>query len=749
MLSSAKAPFAAVLVGLLGIALIPLSHNLEEDYGLGLLFRIRGPIQPPAEVVVVTMDRVSADALKLPEAPNLWPRSIHARLTDKLGRAGASVIAFDILFGKNGSQAQDDGFAEAIARAGNVILCQCIKRDLVSLSDKGGKPLGEFNIENLVNPSPVLARSALALAPFPIPKVPVKVSQFWTIKKGAGDAPTMPAVAFQVFALHSYESFIGLLRAVSPEKAEMLPRNVKGILSEGVSSHIRNTIYLFQRDPNLPVRMRKVLDTSGLAVSAPGRYHLLHALISMYADGHSRYLNYYGPPGTISTISYHRVLESGEGATPNRKFPDLRGKAVFVGLSERLRPEQKDGFHTVFSLETGVDISGVEIAATAFANLLKDTPVKPVSLPLAFLLVFAWGTALGFACLRLPTYVSALGVSALITAYVFGAGYHFKVAAIWYPLVVPLAFQAPLAFFGSVLWKYTSTSRERDVIRKAFGVYLPDKLADRILKDLSRNRTSSQVAYGVCLFTDAERYTEVSEEMDPASLSQFMSRYFKVIFEPVGKHDGLVLEIQGDGILALWVAARPDSGIRRLACTAAVEIADAVERFNKSSQMIWMPTRIGLHAGFIYLGDVWAMDHYQYRAMGDIVNTASRMEGLNKQVGTRVLVSGDAIFQLDEFITRELGQFVMVGKTKPTIVHELVCKKEDVTGRQEDLTKVFFRARELYLTRKWKEAIRSFESCRNSHGIYGPAAFYVKHCRKLLKNPPGDDWNGVVYLDRK
>ena len=111
------------------------------------------------------------------------------------------------------------------------------------------------------------------------------------------------------------------------------------------------------------------------AVIHRDKYKLLKSLIRMYGGENYRYLNYYGPPRTVMTLPYYQALRPGENSS-GRKSMDLKGKAVFVGFSEILLAERQDSFHTVFSQANGVFVSGVEIGATAFANLLYTPPIK-------------------------------------------------------------------------------------------------------------------------------------------------------------------------------------------------------------------------------------------------------------------------------------------------------------------------------------------------------------------------------------
>ncbi|MEJ2231780.1 MAG: CHASE2 domain-containing protein, partial [Nitrospirales bacterium] len=157
---------------------------------------------------------------------------------------------------------------------------------------------------------------------------------------------------------------------------------------------------------------------------------------------------------------------------------DLKDKAVFVGRSEILLAERKDSFYTVFSQADGVFIGGVEIAATALANMLENSSVTPVTVRAHMLLLLFWGLLMGVICRMVPTVLAAGAVVGLSLLYLGGAAYQFQYDFTWYPLVIPLLVQGPLAFGSAVLWNYYETDRERKNMRKAFGYYLPNDVVD-------------------------------------------------------------------------------------------------------------------------------------------------------------------------------------------------------------------------------------------------------------------------------
>jgi adenylate cyclase len=747
-----KAVILGLFIGIVGqgVGLAPFVLDLEENIALDLLFNLRGTRQAPPEVVVVSIDKESAQHLNLPNDPRKWPRSHHARLIENLIKQGAAVIAFDLIFDETKSAEEDQLFSEVIRKADNVVLCEYIKREKIPLSGKGGSQAGSLDIEKLVAPIPPLAKAAVALAPFPLPKIPIRVNQYWTFKTEAGDTPTLPVVVFQVFAMGVYDEFIHLLEKVSPSQAKKLPYDKEIIItSRNIENVIREIRSLFEEEPLLGEKMLKELENSKLPSVDFKKTQILKSLIKMYQSAKSRFLNFYGPPGTIITVSYYHILELQEKTLSEQKQFDFSGKAVFIGLSERSLPEQRDGFYTVFSQSSGLDLSGVEIAATAFANLIEEKPLQPISFWAHLIVLFLWGMVIGIVCYYLPTLIAVVAALGLSVAYFFFSEYQFMTTGSWYPLVLPLLIQSPLAFFSAVGWKSIDINRERRHIKKALEYYLPVKAVEQVMKNLGDFKASKQLVYGICLYTDAEKYTSLSETISPEELSNFMNNYYEALFKPIKQHGGVVTHIAGDSILAIWVKESLDSALGIQACQAALEIAKAVDQFNQSSDKLKLPTRVGLHSGNIMLGSMGAMDHYEYHPIGDIVNTSERIQGLNKYLGTRILVSEEVIGQLGGFLTRELGKFLLVGKTKPLSIHELLCRMEEVSDLQRKQCAMFAEVLNAFRRRSWEEAMEGFRELIKDLGKDGPSLFYLRLCEQYRENPPEESWDRVVRMTEK
>jgi adenylate cyclase len=227
-----------------------------------------------------------------------------------------------------------------------------------------------------------------------------------------------------------------------------------------------------------------------------------------------------------------------------------------------------------------------------------------------------------------------------------------------------------------------------------------------------------------------------------------MNSYYERLFVPVKANGGVVSDVVGDSMMAIWAKPNPDANLRAAACRAALEIAEAIRAFNQQ-QTVTLQTRIGMHAGHILVGNIGAVDHFEYRPVGDIVNTASRMEGMNKYLGTQILVSDQVLHRVQGFMTRLLGVFQPFGKANAITIHELLGYEKEASSEQQALRRSFQTGLSAFQHRRWNEAVSAFERTLSVYRADGPSIFYLKLCAAFKSHPPPDDWDGTVVMDRK
>ncbi len=707
---------------------VPAGFDLEENVALKFLFDQRQKNPTPESVILVSINKATSQHHNLVNEPKHGSRDLYANLIDKLSAAGAAVIVFDVFFHEAKGESQDIRLAEAMRQAGNVLIFAKLYREVQTFTINS-----EYNLEQLILPLPSIHQAAAAIAPFALPKIPIMVNQFWTFHTSAGDLPSLPSVALEYYTAQDHQQLLAVIAEVTPSEAEILRRSLDNV---NISERVVQVRHFFKERTAITQALFEQLKRHPKSESN----RRLQALLSLYLGPDRRYLNFYGPPGSIPTMSYHEVLSS-----TAIQLAHLAGKVVFIGFAGGSQPTQKDNFYTVFSQADGLDISGVEFAATAFSNLLTQASLRLLE-PLAYIaLVASYGVLLAWLSGFFSTPLSVLLILSSAVFYTLLCLYLFTHMALWLPLFIPILVQTPLALFLGLLWRHWVLGRERCQMRQVFGYYLPNHVIEELAHSAQHLRDHSERVFGACLASDAAQYTPLAESLTPENLSSYMNDYYERLFKPVRTHGGIISDVVGDAMLAIWSSRQPKSHLRRQACIAALEILRSQQGASADSVL---QTRMGLHAGEIMLGNVGALDHYEYRAMGDIVNTASRIEGLNKQLGTTLLVSAGMLSGLDGFIHRKLGDFRMAGKQEAIAIHELLGLQDETNQQINQLCEHFAAGLQAYQHHNWQAAICHFQRVFEWYPNDGPSHYYTTRCQLHLQSKLSLPQDGVITTQK-
>ena len=713
------------IVAAMGIILAPIKFLTFEE--INWLFKIRGPINAPPEVVLVAINQPDNPLGQIKEV-NSWSRGLYARLIERLDRCGPSVIALDVAFQDPGSSEESAALATAIARTGKVVLIQPIMRDSID----GGQILRD----HLVNPIAQLADVAKGLGPFPVPISAIRVNQFWAFKDVGGEVPTLPAVALQVHAFTAIDSLGELLRHAGFQVYGIPQRVAEIANAEDLLRFMQLLRAEFRKNPHMSVELFKILASSGNNSFFGSDKTLLTALVSLYGGEDSYYLNFYGPPLAIKTLSFNDIL------TNNNLRLDLKGKAVFVGALEISGPVQIDGFNTPMRQDDGTDLSGVEIAATAFANLLTGQMLQ-VKMPINISILILFGLLAGtLACsasgIRAIALTLAIGIIYLILGW-----FLFVSRNIWIPIFIPILFQLPGALFLGLFCRYRSARSERERLIP----WVPAKIAD--VPDTGH-------AFCVCLLTDIRGSRALSSRLSAEEYNSLMESYYKRITPPVKRYGGRVWDFSGDGMMCLFAARRAEPTLQRHACLAALEILNEVELFNQQlSGDIQLPTGIGLHSGWLELGG---------KTLGDIGNTAASIEELNKRLHTKALVSQRVVEGFSEFpekifdsqiaggnknslLFRRLGAFSLPGKSVPLSIFELLKFQNSRTDQNIKLCELYAAALAAFEKKHWMESAEMFKEIIAIFPDDWPSQYLLFCCHEYCGNPPQYGEPAIVTIN--
>ncbi len=254
---------AGLVTAACGLALVltPLGTTFERTFGLDWLFKMRGARPPPPDVAVVGINSGTGRALDLPRLPHDWPRTVHARLIERLVEQNAGGIVFDIDFSRSKTGDEDAIFARAIAEADRVVLFEWLTARRERVITAGGGDGGWTWVEQKQPPTEVLAVAAKALGPFPLPKLDQAAFEFWAFKSSAGDAPTTAAVALQLKALTDYDEWLSVLKEARAPGVEDLPAHAGELKKPADMQQLMQKLrQMFQQDAFLQQRVGQVLD---------------------------------------------------------------------------------------------------------------------------------------------------------------------------------------------------------------------------------------------------------------------------------------------------------------------------------------------------------------------------------------------------------------------------------------------------------------------------------------------------------
>ena len=734
-----------------------LLQNLELR-SLDLRFQLRGVRPHDPHISIVGIDETTLH--RMGSFP--VPRSAYARLIERLSASGARVIVFDETFPtreENSAVAvlqelrteigpgadprvleqihsaekkkdNDAILAAAIAKAGNVVLGH------IFLSPERAAETDPKAAETYYNtlwgqPFPQMIKARRKGEDF-------QTSQAWEQAKGVvawGIEPNIPALAE---AAKSY-GFInanadpdGTFRHATllinyqnldyfPSLAFQAVKQYEGIANEQVAGY---------------------MGSGGLEAIEFGPHRIRTA-----PDG-TISINYAGP---YHTYPHHSMVDVIDGKVPREAFHDglvLVGPTA-LGIGDiRNTPFQQD---TAFM--------GVEIQANIMDNLLhagepgrsylKRGP-REEAIDLAF--VVGFGLVMGYVFARvrpLLAMASVLLALALFSWFVDRAFLHWD---LWLSFAIP-AGTLLLNYAGITTYRMIFEEREKRRIRRSFSQYVSPKVIHLIEQDPARYlRPGGEMKELTVMFSDIRSFTTISEALTPNELVLLLNEYLGEMTEIIFRRFGTLDKYIGDAIMAFWGSPVPQDDHARQACASALEMQRRLRDLNKK----WagqgrkqLAIGVGVNTGPMSVGNMGSPQRLAWTVMGDNVNLASRLEGINKQYQTGIVISQSTREQAgDGFVGRELDRIRVKGKLQPVKIYELL-DVADAAPAYHGLLAGFAEALGTYRAQCWREAIEKFEQLLIVYPHDGPSREFLRRCHEYMEHPPAADWDGVYVMETK
>jgi adenylate cyclase len=344
--------------------------------------------------------------------------------------------------------------------------------------------------------------------------------------------------------------------------------------------------------------------------------------------------------------------------------------------------------------------------------------------------------------------ILAIILCIIIPLFIFKfTGYYFKL----FPALVALT----LSYLIYSLIRYFRESREKSFLQKAIGTYVSNEVLNEIIEDPTKLKLGGESRHMSVMFSDVKGFSSISEKLTPEQLVTLLNTYLTGMSNIVLDEKGVVDKYEGDAIIAFWGAPNILENHAYHSIAAAVKMKALEAELNKTfieenKSPVPLLTRFGINTGEMVAGNMGTERKMNYTVMGNAVNLAARLEGVNKMYGTWILTTDYTAKEAgDEFMYRRLDQVRVVGINKPVQLLEVIDFKNSINSEKESFLKDFEKALDLFNERNYKAAQDIFDNLLKINAEDGPSTIYRDRCIDFIKSPPAKDWDGVFNLTQK
>ncbi|HBF34661.1 TPA: adenylate/guanylate cyclase domain-containing protein [Candidatus Sumerlaeota bacterium] len=665
------------------------------------------PTEATDQIRLVFIDQNSLDWAQRENSETWpWPRAYHAAITDFFTRAGAKAVVFDLLFTKPSRLGveDDETFAAAIRKTKGFVTAAACSRTQGETT-AWPKDLASSVSIQVVPPEPSFLQSlTLPHASFPVSRLTTAGAQFGST---FGD-PDPDGVIRRLPALQLFDGHV--------------------IPSLGLAAYLAA-----QPDARLAI------GKAGLLVN--GR--------PMPLDGKGNAVLYFrGPSQTHKTVNAAAVIQSElrlrAGQTPALNPADFKDKIILVGVTAA-------GLNDLKNTPLGSTYPGVELYATLLDNLLTHnnrlSVLREVPMWFVFALALLLATSAAVALRHARHIYSTLLLSLVFLPLPLLLGFGAYTLGGWLNVAVPFSAVA-LALVGTLAVNYAVEGRKKRFIRGAFRQYLSPAVIEQLVNNPNKLKLGGELRELSIYFSDVQGFTSISENLTPVELTALLNDYLTAMTDIIMEEGGTVDKYEGDAIIAFWNAPLDLPGHAECAVRAAIRCQKKIDElcpiFMERIDNKPFSARIGLNTGKVVVGNMGSNQRFDYTFLGDAGNLASRLEGVNKQFGTRILISEATKEKLgSDFAVREISRIQVVGKEEPIRVFEPMFPADYAAHKKT--FDAFATALSLYYNGSFQEAIAIFTTHESADA---PSAAYARRCRDLIANPPSD-WHGIWKMTEK
>jgi len=730
-----------VFLAITGLYLLGVFHFLEyKSYDMRVKFWANTPFSRPSDdIIVILLDQNSLDWAQKERGWGWpWPRQAYAEIVDYMNLGDAKSIAFDVIFSepsvyRNVSQ-DDASFAEASKNFGRVIQTVFFSSqtgDTRSWPDGLNVPL--FQTENF---GPMLEKFSVGKverAQFPIQELRETAGALGSVTgKADSDGIIRRARLFTMFDNRALPGFSAASLITSGQGRRISYDEKSKTIKWGTYS------VPVDKDGATLLRFRGELDR-------------------------------YFPYRAMNILQSAEALKKGE--EPLLMPDNFKDCFVFFGF-------YAPGLFDFFSTPISSHYPGMGCHITMLDNLLQGDFIRESPLWLNLLFLLAVVAAVVFLAMfshRIP--VSLSGMVIVIAVLIIGSFAVYQWGGFWVPMVIYLA-GIFAAFITVTLYNYATEGKDKRFIKSAFSQYLSPKVIEQIIADPSQLKLGGEKREMTAIFTDVRSFSTISEALgDPEKLVELLNFYLTRMSNIVLDNQGTIDKYEGDAIIAFFGAPIHMDNHASLACRAAVNMKKAEAEINRDALAQGLVTakvmealavkkiiksaddpcplftRLGINTGDMVVGNMGTPNKMDYTIMGNAVNLAARLEGVNKQYDTGgILISEYTRAHIgDEFVLRPLSRVRVVGINTPLRLYELLDTASEAPPELSAMVKSWEQGFSFYEKRDFSAAQNIFQAICQKNSADLTAKKYLDRCVKFSGAPPDEKtWdNGVDNLTEK
>lgn len=735
----------AVLIIIIGIFAYSIEISfldLIELKTIDLRFKARQRTALGTDVVLAVIDEKSIAR----EGKWIWPRSKFADLITKLSEAGAKVIAFDIGF----LEPDEKSVVQAIEKIGSEIEKFEIRDERVHryldrlkeqtdydkrLADairnsKAKIVLGYFfqmeeDVLTHMGEEEILRHQKN-----------IKGSNYNMVRWQPGSKNVLLRVAA------APQSNIKVISEATKHAGyfNMIPDELDGVVRK-IPGAIK-----FRDDLYAPLSLKTASaywnTALKISVSEDGIQKMQVGTVRIPTDKFGQILvNYRGEVQSFPHIPVTDILHGDISADA------IRDKIVMVGATAV-------GIYDMRVTPFGAVFPGLEIHANMVDNILSEDFLHQPNWAELFdiIAIIIVGLCLGIVLPRSGVITGAAAALSLFIGYILLCHFLFSRHGFILNLVYPL-FVIAFVYIGIIVYRYFSEIKQKRFIKNAFSTYLSPAVVKQLIETPENLVLGGEERDITAFFSDVQGFTGIAEKLRPTELVELLNEFLTEMTDIILKNQGTVDKFEGDAIIAFFGAPTDIRNHAEIACISCIDMQKRLAQLRDKWKTEGKPElrmRIGLSTGPAVVGNMGSKNRMDYTMMGDTVNTAARLEGVNKIYGIYTLISDTTYRAAGEEVTlREIDSINVIGKSGPVSVYELIGYDEDIDRSIKETIDHYHRGLNAYRTRDWDVAMKFFNAVLEVQPEDGPSKTMLARCREFKITPPGKDWNGSFTMMSK